>query len=365
MSTLLCVPLDEQARQSRVARPQAGESVILAIDVSRSKWVYCLRFGGQEQRRLSTPGELCHLQALVREYASSDLHVVYEACGFGFEIAWWLEEQQIDVMVIAPSKVERAPGRRVKTDRLDAAKMALKREQEQLKGIHVPNRTAHENRQLARTYLQAMKDRRREQTRIRALLQEHGRSGPSRALGWAPYRKWLQAQELPPPVATSVSALLALRESADRSTKDLKREILRLAQSPAYASIIRALTEQAGVGPFAATLLVLELITMTRFRSGKALAHYLGLTPSEYSSGEMVHRGPILKCGPGVLRALLLQCAWRSIRRDHGDPELRAVFDRLRPKAQNKRAIIAVARRLAMTLYARWTAAESSLAPSH
>jgi transposase len=364
MNRLVCVPLEEQERRSKGARPQADEPVIVAIDVSRSKWVYCVRWGGQE-RRLSTPGELCHLQALVREYASSQLHVVYEACGFGFEIAWWLQEQQIDVMVIAPSKVERAPGRRVKTDRLDAAKMALKREQRQLKGIYVPPRPRHEDRQLARTYVQTIKDRRREQTRIRSLLQEHGRLGPSPALGWAPYRNWLGEQQLPPPVATSVRALLALRESADRNAKEIKREILALAHTPQYSPIIRALTKQPGVGPFSAMLLVLELITMTRFRSGDALAHYLGLTPSEYSTGETVRRGPILKCGPGVVRALLVQCAWRSIRRDQGDPKMRAFYDRLRPKAQSKRAIIAVARQLAVSLYTRWTSAEIPPALSH
>jgi transposase len=365
MSTLVCIPLEEQAGWSKGAQPQAGEPVILAIDVSRSKWVYCLRWGGQEQRQVSTPGELRHLQALVRKYASSQLHVVYEACGFGFEIAWWLQEQQIDVMVIAPSKVERAPGRRVKTDRIDAAKMALKREQGQLKGIYVPSRPRHEDRQLGRTYVQTIKDRRREQTRIRSLLQEHGRLGPPPAAGWAPYRAWLENQQLPAPVASSVRVLLALRESADRNAKEIKREILAIAKHPPYSSIIGALTEQAGVGPFSAMLLVLELITMTRFRSGQALAHYLGVTPSEYTSGPIVRRGPILKCGPGVVRALLVQCAWRSIRRDQGDPKLRALYDRLKPKAQSKRAIIAVARQLAVSLYARWTSEETPLVLSH
>lgn len=362
MRRLVCAPMGEQADRGRVEVPAAGESVVLAIDISQSKWVYCVRWGGRERRRLSTPGELHHLQSLVRKYAHCQLHVVYEACGFGFEIAWWLQEQQIDVMVIAPSRIERVPGRRVKTDRVDAGMLACKREENQLKGIYIPDRTTHENRQLARTYRQALKDRRRAQTRVRSLLQEHGRVGPSPKLGWASYRKWLTEQELPAPVATSVQVLLTLRQGAEEQIKALKRQLLTLADSSPYDVLTRALSQQPGVGRFAAIVLILELATMSRFRSGKALVHYLGLTPSEYSTGDMVRRGPILKCGPGVVRALLVQCAWRSIRRDHGDPELRALYDRLEPRAMSKRAIIAVTRALTMKLYAHWASAENSLA---
>ena len=94
--------------------------------------------------------------------------------------------------------------------------------------------------------------------------------------------------------------------------------------------------------------LVLELGTMARFPTAGSLPRYLGLTPSEYSSGPVVRRGHILKCGPGALRALLLQCAWAAVRKAP-DPQLSAVFERLAPRVGRKRAIIAVARRLAGT----------------
>lgn len=359
MSRLVCVPLQEQAPRSGAAQPPAGEPVFIAVDLSKSKWVYCVRWGGQERRHLSTAAELCHLQALVREYASPTLHVVYEACGFGFEIAWWLQAHQIDVLVLAPSTVERAPGRKVKTDRLDAGKMAQKLERGDLKGIYIPPRAAHENRQLTRTYQQMLKDRRRAQVRIRSLLREHGRPGPSPARGWTVYHTWLQTQELPAPVAACVRVLLASRLRADGHVKELKKHILALSQTPAYA-MVAALTAQPGVGRFGAMLIMLELVTLKRFRSGHALAHYLGLTPSEYSSGDLVHRGHILRCGPGIVRATLVQCAWRSIRRDHGDTRLRARYDRLQPKTQSKRAIIAVARALAVNLYTRAVGAEAA-----
>jgi hypothetical protein len=91
------------------------------------------------------------VEAVVTQYAGGSVHLAFEACGFGYEIAWWAAEHQIDVTVIAPSRMERAPGRQVKTDRLDVGTMARKLEQGALKGIYVPSRTDHERRQLVRT----------------------------------------------------------------------------------------------------------------------------------------------------------------------------------------------------------------------
>ncbi len=97
----------------------------------------------------------------------------------------------------------------------------------------------------------------------------------------------------------------------------------------------------------------MEIGDVRRFRTADSIANYLGLTPSEYSSGDTVHRGHILKCGPGTVRAAMLQCGWASVRKG-GDATLRAVYDRLVPRTGNKRAIIAVTRRLVVRLRARW-----------
>ena len=96
--------------------PEPGQAVFVGVDVSRSKWVINVRWGGAERRRLSTGGELRHLEALVAEYPGAALHVAYEACGFGYEIAWVLRTRGVTVTVVPPSTVERAPGATVKTD---------------------------------------------------------------------------------------------------------------------------------------------------------------------------------------------------------------------------------------------------------
>jgi transposase len=287
------------------------------------------------------------------------LHVAYEACGFGYEPAWWLQEQHVAVTVIAPSRVERAPGLGVKTDRLDAGTLARKLEKGELQGIYIPPRPVHEHRQLGRTYAQCVRERQRAQIRIRSLLQEQGRLGPDPRAGWITYRTWLATQELAAPVRACVHAHEQLRALADQQARDLRRELLQLAGRAPYRPVVHALCMQRGVGPLSAIRLVLELGSIDRFGRGAALAHYLGLTPSQYSSGELDHRGPILKCGPAILRGLLLQCAWAAVRPGR-DGALRAVFERLAPRRGRKRAIVAVARRLAVELHRRWWTVQHS-----
>lgn len=344
-------------------RPGPGQEVFLAIDISRSKLVYCVRWNGVEQRRLSSSFGLEHVRALVEDYKHCRLHIAYEACGFGYRLAWWLQEQGVRVTVIAPSRVERAPGLQVKTDRLDAGKMARKLESGELKGIYIPSVSIHQQRQLGRTYSQCIKERKRAQVRIRSLMQEQGDIGPAPRTGWKAYCQWLTDQKLPAPIELCVGALKQLRQSADAQALQMRAELTKLTRTEPYKPLVRALSEQPGVGPMSAIRLVLELGDMSRFRTTDSLPRYLGLTPSEYSSGELEHRGHIMKCGPAVLRGMLIECAWAAVRKG-GDEQLSARFERLAPRIGRKRAIVAVARCLAINLRRRWRSALEPDVPS-
>lgn len=267
--------------------------------------------------------------------------------------------------VIAPSRMERTPGLQVKTDRNDVGKMVRKLELRDLKAIYIPSRLAHERRQLVRTYGQLLKDRKREQVRIRSMMQEHGRRGPAPSQGWGTYAQWLAVQSLPEPVQLSVETLLAMRAMADVQLKRVHGLLMVLARHADYCKIVKALCQHPGVGSLSAIRFVLEIIEIERFHTADSIGHYLGLTPSEYSTGEIVERGGILKTGPKALRAAMLQCSWASVR-PSGDPDLRAVFARLAPRIGKKGAIVAVARKLATRLRASWRqvlAAEGAQTP--
>lgn len=356
MRRLRFVAVGDQGQRGKLPpHPQPGEDVYVAIDLSRRTWVYGLRWGGEFRRRWTSPAGLEHVKALVQEYQPCRLRVVYEACGFGYQIAWWLEEQpNVNVTVIAPSRVERRPGPRVKTDRIDVREMSDKLEHKQLKGIFVPRPAEHQRRQLSRTYAQAMKECKRAQVRIRSLMQEQGRLGPGPERGWAAYRNWLLQQELAEPVALCVQELLALREAARQGVARLKQAILEIGTHPDYRLVVQRLSEQPGVGAFTATRFVLELGDVSRFASADSIANYLGLTPSQYQSGEVDHRGHVLKSSLASVRAWMVQCAWAGLKAEEPDVALIQCFERLAPRIGRKRAIVAVARRLAMRLRARW-----------
>ena len=350
-------------KQHLPTRPAAGESVIIGVDLSRSKWVYTCRWSGLEQRRLSTPGELCHLQALAGEYRGygCHVHIVYEACGFGYEIAWWAQAQGLDVLVVPPSTVEKAPGSHVKTDGHDASGLALRYERGMLKGIHIPTRECHQLRQLSRTYDAALRDRKRQQARVRMLLQEHGYMPPAPSAGWSALGQWLATQEFAAALKACVAQLLILRQSAAMSTKMLKTQLLGVAALPQYKSLVQALTAQSGVGKFTAIRFVLEVGDIHRFATADSIVNFYGLAPQEHSTGDTVRRGRIRKCGPAFIRSWIIQCAWAA-RGTRGDAELREFYQRLWPRVGKKKAIVAVGRKLALRLRARWLAYERSQA---
>ena len=339
--------------QTVVRRPEAGQGVYVGLDIARTKWVFNVRWGGQEQRRVSTPAGLEHLRAVLAAYAGSPIHLAYEACGFGYEIAWDLAARGIAVTVVPPNTIARPPGARVKTDRLDARKLATELEAGRLKRVRVPTRGDHVRRQLSRTYQQALTDKKRAQARVRSLMQDHGYYGPRPAAGWRLYAQWVAAQPVAPCVRQCLDELVATRTAAAASAQRLKRAILAVAQEPAYQPVVQALSTQGGVGPFTAIRLRLELGDITAFRTAESFPNYLGLTPNEHSSGDRTQRGSIVKCGPRHVRGWLVQCAWIAVRTG-SDPALQACYERLAPHTGTKRAIIAVARRLALRVRARW-----------
>jgi transposase len=220
--------------------------------------------------------------------------------------------------------------------------MNVKHEKGDLKRVYIPTRAEHEQRQLSRTYGQVLKDRKRAQARVRSLMQEQGRLGPLPSAGWTVYSQWLGTQDVATAVRICIEQLLAERAVATKATGRLKAELLKLAEDLQHKRVVDELSQQAGVGRFTAIRLLLEIGDIRRFTSADSFTHYLGLTPSEYSSGEIVHRGHVLKC------------AWASVRGKQADRGLRDCFLRIQARAGKKRAIVAVARRLAMRLRARW-----------
>jgi transposase len=138
----------------------------------------------------------------------------------------------------------------------------------------------------------------------------------------------------------SISCLYAEWQHLIALVKDIDRQLAqRSAQDPLDA-IYRSVP---GIGPLIARVLTSELGDMSQFPNERALFSFTGLTPGEYSSGNNVHRGHISRQGSARLRHMLVEAAWKAIRKD---VVLREFFNRVAKRAGMKRAIVAVARKL-------------------
>lgn len=120
----------------------------------------------------------------------------------------------------------------------------------------------------------------------------------------------------------------------------LDKELHAQAKEDPLEAIYRSVP---GIGPLIARVLSSELGDMSQFRNERALFSFTGLTPGEYSSGKEVHRGHISRQGSSRLRHMLVEAAWKAIRKDE---VLKEFFERIAKKAGKKRAIVAVARKL-------------------
>jgi transposase len=339
--------------------PKPGEVVHIGIDQGLNKWVYAIRWGGQQHSAFAGPSELSHLQALVKKFSGHEVHVVHEACGFGYQISRWAQEyteQTVRVTVVPPSTIEQEPGRRVKTDRIDARKLARKLELGELKGVWVPSVEQEQARQISRTQQQMAQERRRAQIRVRSLLRAHGYKAPPEAKSWSAYERWLEQLQLPEALRQCAGHLRALRKHAAASEQELLRQLRNMSQARPYAKVVQTWTKNVvGIGWLSAIRMLLELGDVQRFPTRGSLPHYLGLTPSEYSTGDGVHRGAVLRCGPVRVRSWLIESAWVAVRRDG---QLRELFFRIagpsQSTARRKVAIVAIGHRLAIKLRALW-----------
>jgi transposase len=242
----------------------------------------------------------------------SELRVCYEAGPCGYVIQRFLEQLQIDCVIVAPSLIPRKPGDRVKTDRRDASKLARLLRSGELTPTWIPDEQHEALRDLVRAREDAIEDQLRSRNRLTKFLLRLGVKPPDGVKAWsAPYKKWLDALAWDRPVQQVVFAEYrqSLEEIQQRVTR-FEREIQTLAPNTAHGPTIAALQAMRGVKLITAATIVSELGDMSRFENPRQLMAYAGMVPSESSSGRNVRRGSITKTGNAHLRRVIVETAW-------------------------------------------------------
>jgi len=239
------------------------------------------------------------------------LHFCYEAGPTGYGLYRLIVELGHACTVVAPSLIPRKPGDRVKTNRRDAVALAKLLRAGELTPVWVPDEGHEAMRDLIRARAAAVEALRVHKQQVSAFLLKHGRHFPRKTPWGARYMRWLQEQKFAHPAHQIVlqEAVDAVRLAKERVER-LERLIAELLPSWSLAPIVTALQALRGVNLIVAVTFVAEIGDLTRFDSPRQLMAYLGLVPSERSTGDTVRRGAITKAGNGRVRHLLVESAW-------------------------------------------------------
>lgn len=329
-----------------------GKHIFAGIDLHRKRWHVSLRT--QDGLLLFSnriDGDWESLRRLLDGFSeAAKISAVYEAGYFGFWLYDLLIAYGVDAHVTPPNLIPRASGNRVKTDRLDSQKLAEYLQSGILKDVYVPTSEERGHRAVSRRRRQLIGDRVRAQQRIKADLCSNGIDLPRESKG-----KWSRVfverlcafRFKDRYLQKSFECLLRqfdfVTELIDAQTQQLKA----LSRTEKYAKRVAILVSTPGIGWLSAMEILLELQTVTRFQRADQLAAYVGLTPSQHSTGEHVWFGRITRQGKAIVRALLVQASWRLIQKD---AVMRDKYEQIKKRAGGKRAIVAIARTLLIRL---------------
>jgi transposase len=324
-----------------------GKEVFVGLEDSKKTWKLAVRCERMVIHRASMEATYSVLIGYLRnKFPECTIRLIYEAGFKGFNLYDRLSEDGIDCVVIPPHMVTEPKVNRVKTDKRDANRLALILENHDFKcGCHIPDKERREDRQVSRTLIAIQKDIIRTRNRIRKLLDFHGIE-VSFGDRWN-RKEFLALKKLSvsEPLKASIAVLLTQLEQLWDHQTTLRTYLRGLCRKERYRKVFEIARSLPGIGWFTAIRLILELgEDLSHFTSGKKIAGFVGLTCSEYSTGETERKGRITGMGSGFIRSALIENSWTAIRKD---PALLAKFSRIwRASGNKKKAIVGVARML-------------------
>jgi len=329
---------------------------ILALDLGKNKTAaYLLDRDRQEQSHRTVRTSPTSLHDLIVDVAPD--RVVFEIC----PLAGWLSDVvralriQLQVVNVAHD-AWRWRNVRAKSDRLDAIKLAELSLVDQLSLVHVPDRDTRQWRSLIAYRKQVVGRRTQIQNSIRAMLDREGLTMPPGSKGWSSESvERLGGLACPLAQATfeelwrgQLALELDSLAAVNRQLDELEKKLNVLAGADERC---RRLMSIPGVGHRLSEVVVATLDDPKRFRSGRQVGSYVGLTPRRYQSGQSDRQGRISRMGNTLLRSMLVEVAWIGLRYNAW---MREVYESVRrgSATRKKIAIVAVARRLLVVCWA-------------
>jgi len=286
---------------------------------------------------------------LLDRFPGCTVTVVYEAGPFGFALARHVEGRGVRCKVVAPSLMPRAAGNRLKTDRRDARDLMEAGWSDRARPSRVPTEEEEAERQLVRVRESLVEKHRRVMAQIKSFAYQHYRHellGDWRKehMGRLRSAKFEQAY-----LRESLDEYLREYDYLTGRLKAMEKSLEELGASDRHAKAVDRMRAPRGIGVVTAVTFRVELFRAEEFKRAEAVSCYLGLTPSEHSSGGHRWLGHIHRMGNAHLRRVLGEAAWSMVR---WDPRARGHYQRLLKRSGKKKAIVAVARRVGIGLWA-------------
>jgi transposase len=291
-------------------------SIFIGMDVHKNSIDIATAQKGRKGQVLhygKIDGTLAALDKVVRKLVSKGdrLHFVYEAGPCGYQIYRHLTAQGFDCSVVAPSRVPKQSGDQIKNDRRDALRLARLHRAGELTAVYVPLAEDEAIRDLTRAREDAKSDEKKSKLRLLAFLLRSGQRYTGSSLWSRAHMRWLADIKM-----AHRSQQIVLQEYIDTlnqcsaRVQRLTEQIRQLLPSWQLFTVVQALQSLRGVSLIVAATTVAEVGDLKRFQSPVELMSYLGLVPSEHSSGQRTRRGSITKAGNGHVRRMLVEAAW-------------------------------------------------------
>ena len=329
-----------------------SKEVFIGLEDSKKSWKVAVQCEKQLIHQTSMPVDYYALIGYLRnKYPKCIIKLMYEAGFHGFWLHDLLMKDGIECVVVPPHTVTDEKVKRVKTDKIDARRLAYNLEKGDYKSCYVPDKERREDRQLSRTLEDVQGDIVRTRNRIWKMLDFHGIDPKidSEKPGKNDIRN-LRKIAMENPLLEALTVYIDLLEVYWQKQKVLRDALRALTKKAKYQKTYDIIRSAPGIGWFTAIRLVLEWgEDMKRFANSRKIAGFIGLAGGEYSTGDTVKRGSLTGLGHRRSRSWLVECAWASIRKD---PVILDKYKRvLSNTGSKKKAIVAVARKMAGRLW--------------
>jgi transposase len=266
-----------------------------------------IRFLGEIENTAAATAKL--VRKLAAKYGR--LTFCYEAGPTGYGLYRLIQGLGHACMVVAPSLIPKKPGDRVKTNRRDALDLVRQLRAGELTAVWVPDPRHEAMRDLTRARGAAVEDLRSKRQQVSGFLLRQGLHYAGKKTWTKAHMNWLASQKLEHAEQRIAfeEMMLAVRQAQERIAR-LEQAIRAAVPDWSLAEVVTALMAMRGIDMISATAFLAEIGDLSRFQTPRELMAYLGLVPSEHSTGQTVKRGPITKAGNRRARRILVECSW-------------------------------------------------------